>query len=158
MRLYTFTNMYLSPIQKGIQSAHVTHDLFVKYRDYMDYEMNAFLFDWAENHKTMIVLNGGYSSTIAALNLSFSDSRNPYPFTHFNESDDALCGALTCVGIVLPEKIYETAALIRKDPTVLEMITNDGFLSAVYTGADEDWVFNGFELTLVQELNNYGLA
>jgi hypothetical protein len=150
--------MYLSPIQKGIQSAHLTHDLFVKYKDYADVEMKTTLFDWAENHKTMIVLNGGYSSTLEDLHLSLCDSRNPYPFTHFKESDEALGGALTCVGIVLPEKIYETAALIRKDPTLIEMITNDGFVSAVYTGADEDWSFNGFELKLIQELNNYSLA
>lgn len=158
MRLYTFTNMYLSPIQQGIQSAHVTHDLFVKYRKHLEYEKNEILFDWAENHKTMIVLNGGYSSTIAALGNLFFDSKNPYPFAAFHESEDALCGALTCVGIVLPASIYETAALIRKDPTLIEYITNDGFLSATYTGADEDWEFTGFEFKLVQELNNYGLA
>jgi len=154
--------MYLSPIQRGIQSAHVTHDLFVKYNEYIDFEMKEQLFDWAENHKTMIVLNGGYSSTLTALNDMFDDSRNPYPFTHFNESEEALCGALTCVGIVLPEKIYETAALIRKDPTVYDKIVTNGELwrepSATIHGEDVVWKYNSFELKLIQELNNYGLA
>lgn len=155
MRLYTFTNMYLSPIQRGIQSAHVTHDLFVKYNEHIDFEMNNILFDWAKNHKTMIVLNGGYSSTLFELIDLFDDPRNPYPFEKFHEAEESLGGALTCVGIVLPEKIYEMSAMIRSDPALLE----DLLINGSYTAEDLTvWTYNGFEIKLIQELNNYGLA
>ena len=154
MRLYTFTNMYLSQIQRGIQSAHVASDLLVKYSVHNGIEKRNTLFDWAGNHKTMIVLNGGYSSTLHVLIDLFDDPRNPHPFAAFYESEDALAGALTCVGIVLPERIYETASLIRQDPTVLSVINDTGEL----VSDKIHWTFNSWEAKLLPELNNYSLA
>lgn len=157
MRLYTFTNMYLSPIQKGIQSAHLVHELFNKYES--SYDERDTLYDWSTNHKTMIVLNGGYSETLSALNDLFCHTRNPYPFTTFHESKEALGGALTCVGIVLPEKIYELSAMIRKEREISNAIVHEIENNGYYVvDGDTKWNYTSLELKLALELNNYSLA
>lgn len=111
MRLYTFCNLYISPIQCGIQTAHVVHDLFVKYYDSVGEERGT-LYNWAEDHKTIIVCNAGYSSELRSLIDLFHNKANPYPWADFREGENALDGALTCVGIVLPEKIYDRHNLV----------------------------------------------
>lgn len=116
MRAYFFGNMYLSSIQQGIQAAHATHEMFTKYRNQVVPEKA--LYDWAIDHKTMILLNGGYAETIQELVFFFD--RQPgrgidYPFAPFYEEKASLNGALTTVGIILPEKIYQVAAAIRNE-------------------------------------------
>jgi len=112
--------------------------------------------EWAENHKTVILLNGGYSEHIRELIHFFHSAENQYPWTVFNESLDALDGAVTCAGIVLPEKIYEGAALLRSD--------RDGFILNTLKATDtitlENGVegYNGWEQELMQRLNTFRLA
>ena len=121
MRAYFFGNMYLSSIQQGIQAAHATHELFTKYSE--PSFARSTLFDWAEFHKTMILLNGGYAATIQELVNFFAEQGDhtvkhtvsQYPFSPFYEELASLNGALTTVGIILPEKIYLVAAAIRTD-------------------------------------------
>ncbi len=111
MRLYTFVNYYLSPIQHGIQTAHVVSELSVKY--YNPSSHHYMLYDWAKNHKTIIVLNGGNQANLQEILLFLSDPDNQYPYTHFCEDEQSLNNALTCVGIVIPEYVYEAASEIR---------------------------------------------
>lgn len=122
MRLYTFTNMYLSDIQKGIQSAHLVHEIMNEAHDNcmtiasdsdlttqeIHFDKKALMVkEWAEEHKTMIVCNGGNSANLNAIGELFSNTQNPYPFAWFNEDEESLNGAITCVGIVLPEELYD---------------------------------------------------
>ena len=135
MRAYFFGNMYLSSIQQGIQAAHATHELFTKYNTPGVAQAN--LREWAENHKTMILLNGGYAATIQEL-VDFlaeqGDHSVEYPFAPFHEEVASLNGALTTVGVILPEKIYLTAAAIRDEKfksredyfTIRDMIWDQG--------------------------------
>jgi hypothetical protein len=168
MRAYFFTNMYLSSIQNGIQPQHCTSELFVKYDDYGEtaYASNV-LFDWAKNHKTTIVVNGGYSSTLRELIARFDSQHNPYPWAYFVEDEDAIgplnptvdkrAGALTCVGIVLPEKIYETARAIRTYPDIAANLPLMGEWKPDHL-EDTVWEISKWEYELCLELNKYGLA
>lgn len=110
--LFTFTNNYLSSIQKGIQSLHVTSELFVKYADpagdHSCREMAAgrVLWHWAKKIKAAVVLNGINSGTLLSIQCMLDKKENPYPWVDFHEDQVSLGGALTCVGIVLPEKIF----------------------------------------------------
>ncbi len=142
MRAYFFTNMYLIGIHSGIQTAHTVAEMFIKNHDELG---NITLIEWATNHKTTIVLNGGYSSDLRLLMQFFDTPSNPYPWAHFNESEEALDGALTCVGIVLPEKIYGYAEKVRKG----EFNLGDNFGYGYLTD---------FEQNLAERLNEYGLA
>lgn len=124
MRLYTFSNFYLSSIQQGIQSAHCLHDMFLTYRD-TDNKADGTLYEWAEHHKTMIVLNGGDSLSLQELydELSVLAHKRFYPYGKFSEDTRSLNNALTCVGVVLPESVYgidlrdETIPLSSYNPT-----------------------------------------
>jgi hypothetical protein len=98
-RLYCLTNMYLSSIQKGIQTAHVVGELAKKFGP-----LNTFQ-DWAEFDKTIIVLNGGNSHSLAL----FGDilwNQDEFLCAEFCEDLQSLNGALTAVGVVLPEEVY----------------------------------------------------
>ena len=113
MRAYLFGNLYLSSIQQGIQALHCTTEMFLKYLPHT--EEAGPLYDWALNYKTTILLNGGNSTELYSIRYHFEQEENPYPFAMFEESVDALSGAVTCVGIILPEKIYTAAEEIRND-------------------------------------------
>ena len=160
MRCYHLSNMYLSSIQAGLQSAHSQMELFVKYSGGTPKGVQ--LYEWALNHKTMIILNGGFLSTMKEV-LEFLDSEdNPYPWSVFYESEEAMGGMLTNIAIVLPEKIYETADLIRRRQIVPTL--------HILPGQDEETIlkvvdqmkvygrFSEFEIKMCNRLNNFGLA
>lgn len=113
MRCYHFCHVYLSDIQKGIQSAHAQMELFVKYPFNPCNNQSIDLYEWATHHKTMICLNGGNSaSLIKTKNLLEGCS---YPWSVFYEDEDSLNSTITNVAIVLPERIYTVAKQIRED-------------------------------------------
>ena len=168
MRAYFFGNMYLSSIQQGIQAAHVVAEMSVKYycaMDGGDPKGNSF-HEWAAYHKTMILLNGGYSETIHELVQFFDHPSNSYPWASFHEGQDALDGALTDVGIILPEKIYNTAAYLRsmrfsdKEDALTELMDSGSLVvPAEVTGGEvATWDFNKWEYNLLQKLNDFGMA
>ena len=157
MRAYFFGNMYLSQIQQGIQAAHAVHEMFVKYRDTQMISVAETLYDWAVHHKTMILLNGGYADAIQDLVNFFNHRDNHLPFAPFYEEKASLNGALTTVGIVVPEKIYATAAAIRKDAQLREHIWENGSLEL----ADDKVTtlrFSRWEAELIDKLNTFSLA
>lgn len=121
MRLYTMVNSYLSSVQYGIQTAHCISDMFVKYQDHLGSPQTNTLFDWAQNHKTIIMLNGGNCAELAQLYVNIRDLCLDVmlPRGYFKEDEQSLNNAITCVGIVIPPKIYEFAAELRKTPASL---------------------------------------
>jgi len=161
MRAYFFGNMYLSSIQQGIQAAHVTHELFNKYSTVSGADGLSILghsdtlFSWSLSHKTMILLNGGYSENLREIIALFDTPENPYPWAHFNEGEDSLDGALTSVGIVLPEKIYVTATAMREDEDFTSRLRETGSWNPC---DDEHYEISKWEFDLCAELNKYGLA
>ena len=168
MRAYFFGNMYLSSIQQGIQAAHVTAEMFCQWGG------DRTLQEWADDHKTMILLNGGYLETMEDLWGFINEGDHDYPYAKFHEGLDSLGGVLTSVGIVLPEKIYLTAAAMRRDrpkrgeTSIAELIQSNG---CWIVEADNDYglVFNDgtdgllmefskWEFDLMNRLNGCGLA
>lgn len=145
MRLYSFTNFYLSSIQQGIQPAHCISDLFVKYVD--ESPEKATLFDWATNHKTMICCNGGNSADVANVFLEISriGSALQLPFVYFHEDEQSLNSALTSCAIVVPSLIYDAAQQLRHS------VTNDEFALALGS-------LNPNETELAMLLNTFSLA
>ena len=157
MRAYFFGNMYLSSIQQGIQAAHVVAEMSLKYSAEASTRGPGPFNDWAENHKTMVLLNAGYGEEIHDLVRFFGQGQ--YHWASFNEGQDALDGALTCVGVILPEKIYELSKLIR-DPDEFKIIEHRVVNSGEWVcNADGDiWDYTKWEWDLVKRLNDYGLA
>ena len=174
MRAQYFGNMYLSSIQQGIQAAHATHEMFTRYTHTISGEKTQMLYDWAENHKTMILLNGGYMETIQDLVWFFSHDENPYPWSKFREGEDSLGGILTTVGIILPERIYLTAAAVRSERpwtatgTIRETLEQHGCFTVgpgndlgFDVPCDQDQLtieISKWEYDLINRLNQFGLA
>jgi len=147
MRGYFFTNMYLSSIQKGIQPAHCIGELSIKYlRLKKKAKRSDILRSWLQKHKTMIVLDGGFSSHLNELATFFADKNNPYPWATFNEGEEELNGALTCVGIVLPGKVYEASSELRT------ALTDEERETVLRSG------FSEWEKALIEALGQYRLA
>ena len=135
LKAYFFNNQYLQGIHAGIQAQHCTAEMFAKYEkdNFKDIKQRELLHEWADSHKTTIILNGGYARNIQRLvNLFYNDTSNPYPFSYFCESEEALEGCITSVGIILPKRVFEGArymstsspSLIRDRYTQLNNITS----------------------------------
>lgn len=106
-RFYGFGNYYLSSLQQGLQAGHCVSELFVQHVG--EKNKSDLVYDWATNHKTMVLLNGGNSGSLQELydffeQLKFSGMH--LPFVKFHEDQVSLGGALTYVGIIVPEYIY----------------------------------------------------
>lgn len=115
MRFYSITNMYLSDIQKGIQTAHVISEC--------SQTENELYKVWATDHKTIIVLNGGYTSNIKRIAVLIENST--LDGVSFKESEEALDGAMTATGLVVPERFYILGDYSKQgivDSTKLETI------------------------------------
>lgn len=158
MRAYFFGNLYLSSIQQGIQSAHCVAEMFTKYQ-YVNENVDnisqkcAHLYNWANDHKTMILLNGGYSENLQIICDLFNDEFNSYPWASFHEGVDALNGALTCVGIILPERVYGNVELISKLPQTTNASEYGALVQQVQAAG-----LTPFDMELAFEISKYGLA
>lgn len=116
MRAYFWGNMYLSAIQQGIQSLHCLSELYLKVRanreerpeDVID------LYTWAADYKTVVILNAGEMSALEEVEVLMSLADNPYAWASWRESPESLNGALTNVGVILPERMYKAAREKKK--------------------------------------------
>ena len=171
MRAYFFGNLYLSSIQQGIQSKHCGDEMVVKYApdasngvfESADVDKYQQLYNYLANHKTVICLNAGYSSTLHEIYAELDNTDNPYPFAKFHESEEALDGALTCVGVVVPDAIYDTAQEVRKTPRTRagKDLIVDFNESGIWRSLDNvpiNYTFTKWQVWLINELNKYGLA
>jgi hypothetical protein len=107
VRFYSFTNRYTSGIHAGIQTAHAVHEMMTKYGARED-DRAAAVRGWAEKHKTIIVKQAGYH---ASLNLLYDEFKEPaarlaLPLVRWCESKEALNGATTAIGIIIPPSVY----------------------------------------------------
>ena len=165
MRLYSFTNMYLSRLQFGLQTAHVVSEIGVRGQTgKITSDAYCYFWKWAQQHKTIIILDGGYSENLYQLDGFFRSNENPYPWATFYEDPLALGsgiaegppGALTAVGIVLPERIYETAAYAREDEATRILLNTYALNQVVNPNIPND--LSNWEMDMVSELNKYKLA
>lgn len=152
MRAYFFGNMYLSSLQQGLQAAHCLAEMFIGYVHGSDKEL--VIHDWAINHKTMILLDGGYAE---ALNELFEFFRTTdFPCGRFQEEETSLNSATTSVGIILPERIYEGARIIRDSVDTGHAMAHIMENGVVYE--NETWTYTKVDLELMMRLNQHDLA
>ena len=143
-RAYYFGNMYMSSIQQGIQALHATSEMYLKYSR-EDSERRNDLYNWGSFDKTVVLLNGGDHSALITIADFMDAPGNPYAWASWNEGDPDLNGAMTCVSIVLPARIYESAKELRRPPRYRETdkIATD---------------LNEWELAFIEILNGCRLA
>ena len=111
LRFYCFVNFYLSSIQQGIQTGHCAVDLVMKYLVTSPHKsgitpyQRSLVENWASLHKTFITLNGGPAAGIDAAQDAITAAYD-FPWVAFYEDMDSLKGLKTCVGVVVPEYIF----------------------------------------------------
>lgn len=113
MKLYAVTNMYMSGIHAGIQCQHSTVEMFLKYKD--NPERMSTLFDYAQNHKTTVVLNGGMDCDMQKFlkNLEYWDlNGDAFEFAPFYEP--GIGNALTSISVLVPDTAVITMQDLRK--------------------------------------------
>ncbi|MEE8328226.1 MAG: hypothetical protein V3R32_05500 [Nitrosomonadaceae bacterium] len=170
--------MYLSSIQQGIQAGHVIARMATKYQrtgDGFTPQGHTF-YNWAEHHETMILLSAGYGENLHELEAFFEgtldvpgvtrlseeyDSYSPYPFAIFHESDEALDGAATSFGVILPPKIYEGCKAMRKalrDKRASEYFLFTKHRILVLDDAPEEIQYTKWEVELMERMGKFKLA
>jgi hypothetical protein len=109
LRLYSFVNFYLSSIQQGVQTGHAAVDLVRKYNAPKGTPSQLgkncdMVGEWADNHKTFIILNGGNNEML--LNTKEIVKASGLPWVTFSEDEQSLGGILTTVAVVVPEMYF----------------------------------------------------
>jgi hypothetical protein len=160
MRLYSFVNYYLSPLQHGLQTAHCVSDMAAMVAGKVqatDNPLYRTFFDWAENHKTIIICSGGNVAMLEDLFTKLIDPALEFklPLVKFYEDEQSLNNALTSVALIVPEKFYD--AKFVPDPT------SPHELSGVYQYTDADGRITRYsvdtsEFQFIQLLKSFRLA
>jgi len=140
MRLYSFVNMYLSGKQQGIQTAHVVSEMAMAEQTT---KVSTIFNEWAKNHKTIIMLNGGNCASLEGIYDHIWEFVNSdvferhdcnIPMSVFYEDEQSLNGAPTAVGVVLPEWLYDEEKALEK----FSLCKNDGKM--IYVFCFIDWL------------------
>lgn len=145
MRAYFFVNSWLSDLQKGLQVAHCVAEMsrFSPTQQLAEYAGD--YIEWAENHKTIIILNGGSHGDLVNLSKFFKQEWNKLVWSFFSEDDDSLNGAMTCVGVLAPEDLWKYAQTLREEGRIYDTENlRDGY--AIW------------EAEFINLLNSYSLA
>jgi hypothetical protein len=107
LRLYSFVaGLYLSPLQCGLQTAHIVSELYATRQAGPARQKYA---DWAEKNKTIIILNALNSGGV----ISLHERLVPFavlfglPLSIFYEDEVSLGGAATAVGVVVPKQYFD---------------------------------------------------
>jgi hypothetical protein len=154
-RLYTFGNFYLSSIQQGIQAAHALGEMAIKY-PVTCYEGSTTVFhEWLNNHKTMICKNGGAEAQLQEIKQWLLSADGVYlPWGFFHEEEPALNNALTCVAIVVPDRIWDTGVKLYGANNRFDKSTRTYFMGDLYAPEAPVEEFTEFEFRLIELIKN----
>lgn len=132
-RLYSFTaNLYLSPLQLGLQTAHVVSEISRRSHSYGQYSKNVYA-DWADQDKTIIICGAmnhrGVKDCWAEIERI--NGALGLPAAIFHEDEDSMNGMATACGVIVPQRLYD-AKFIQS-----EVVEVDG----EFVRTDPYWVY-----------------
>ncbi len=114
-RLYTFVaGLYLSELQKGLQTAHVVSEIAAKVMDDFDNNrpltgMHAFS-NWANKDKTIIICNAGNHKGVLECWAELKRTAIDPGFVTgaiFHEDEQSMNGMATACGVIVPEQYWD---------------------------------------------------
>lgn len=113
LRMYFFVMGNLSGRQQGIQAGHAAIEYQLKYGDTEQYK------DFANNHKTFILLDGGGSNDM----IEREKELEAYgiKFASFQEPD--LNNSISAIAFIVPEDIY--GRVTTTTPNIFDLINPD---------------------------------
>jgi hypothetical protein len=100
-------------MQQALQAGHVIANIGAGCVEYAGGPQARMFHQWAVNHKTIILLNGGDSATIADTFKTLILPLN-LPCANFFEDEYSLNNACTCAGIVVPTEMCDAIDAARE--------------------------------------------
>jgi hypothetical protein len=117
-RLYAFVaNHYLSPLQAGLQTAHVVGELMTAYKPDLD-QVGDSVYDWAQQDKTIIICGAGNHQGVEDC---WAELVRTGIETHlvagaiFHEDERSMNGMATACGVIVPETYWDTTFIAASD-------------------------------------------
>jgi len=106
-RLYSFVaNLYLSPLQHGLQTAHVVSDMSVKYNDF-DREDHAYR-TWAGEDKTIIICGAGNNKGVLDCYAEIARTNTTaLAQAIFFEDEQSMNSMATACGVIVPQEYWD---------------------------------------------------
>jgi hypothetical protein len=156
MRLYSFTNYYLSQLQLGLQTAHCVSEMLTKYEDRTVQRQLALR--WAYEHKTIIICNGGNSMELDGLYTALqvlAENALTLPVVRFKEDGPSLACATTAVAVVVPAELYDVRPImdgLTNIPEAYEHVNVDN------PAANRNWGQGSSEYSFIKLLKSFRLA
>ena len=98
-RMYAFTLRHLSPLDKGIQAAHAIVEYGRMFNDNKEYKQ------WADEDKTLIVLNGGTTTDLKELVKTLVYKKHIHIGQFFEPDLDNIRTAVVCL---IDERVWNT--------------------------------------------------
>lgn len=108
-RFYSFVNrLYMSPIQLGIQTAHGVSSMMCKTQLDPDPAGNELVLQWAMESPTIMVCDGGNVASLLSIEARVGSlaPRLGLPWASFREDEQSLAGAITQVGVLVPDRVF----------------------------------------------------
>lgn len=153
LRMFTFGHFMLSSIQQGIQAAHAITNMFTFYHRPDTSETASpegeVLYSWANQHETIVCKNGGDTEALEDILTMLNVDDNYLPFHEFRESHGALNESITCVAIVVPERIFKDGITVVYSRNA-EYKFFDG--EHHYWLNETHYIYNEFEYNLIRLL------
>jgi hypothetical protein len=111
-RLYTFVNhIYMSEKQFGIQTAHLVSTMMNNVAELKGEDMRSYhkVHAWAAESPTIIMCQGGNVAMLTELyeKLKPLAADLQLPVAKFHEDEQSLGGVITCVGVLVPEYLFD---------------------------------------------------
>lgn len=154
MRLYAFVaGLYLSPLQRGLQTAHAISRMSVKYKN--NSPQDSMYCSWAANHETIIILDAGnHRGVLDAFDaLGVFAQALHLPNSIFFEDEDSMNGMATACAVVVPARYYEAEFVKGSDPESFKLPDDE-----IIADANYDYAGGNFEFEFIKFLKSYRLA
>lgn len=122
-RLYAFVaNAYLSPLQCGLQTAHVVSEIAVT--EHLTQSLYQSFRDWAQDDKTIIICGAGNHKGVIDCWAELKRTGIDPGFVTgaiFHEDERSMNGMATACGVIVPEKYWAAT------PMPSDEISADGY-------------------------------
>ena len=131
-RFYSFVaNLYLSPLQCGLQTAHAVSNM--SRTD--GYDPNDRIYEaWADHDKTIVICAALNHKGVLDANERFREfgKQLKLPTTIFFEDEESMNGMATACGIIVPSKYWDVTFVPATDVTGAAWLNGDEMSGQVW--------------------------
>jgi hypothetical protein len=162
-RFYSFVaGLYLSELQKGLQTAHAVSELFAETSKAYTLEEDIGTFHafrtWATSDKTIVILSAANHAGV----LSAYEQLKPLaaslrlPIARFNEDEQSMNSMCTACGVIVPEQYWGVKSVLNDKVTAA--LSGNKVAKYVSEEFDVEYLPETTEYEFIKILKSYPLA